>query len=92
MRLGALAVGDTLAGDGVRSGMLFHLVGADPVDPGRVQAEDLRAQRRGDLGIAVLRTQLGRDLKSAKRLDLVLWRAVPDGVGALEHVVLAAVF
>src|SRR5262249_51463845 len=40
----------------------------------------------------VLGAQFGRDLESAKCLDLVLWRAVPDGVGAPEHVVLAAVF
>src|ERR687888_2061266 len=40
----------------------------------------------------MLRANFGRDLESSKRLDLVLRRAVPDGVGAPEHVVLATVF
>ena len=36
MRLRMLAVGDTLAGESVRSSVLFHFVGADRVDPSRV--------------------------------------------------------
>ena len=50
MRLRVLAVGETLAGDAVGSGVLLHFIGADKVGPGRVQSEDLGAQRRGDLG------------------------------------------
>src|SRR6266545_6163360 len=87
-----LVVGVPLARDAVGTSMFLYLVGADRVDAGRIQAEDLGAQRRSDLRIAVHRAQLGRDLESAKRLDLILRRAVPDGVGAPEHVVLAAIF
>src|SRR5262245_2546954 len=39
----------------------------------------------------MLRPQFGGDLECAKRLDLILWRAVPDRISAPEHVVLAAI-
>ena len=91
MRLGVLEVRDALTSDTIGTSVLFHVIGADPVDPSRIQTEDLRAQRRRDLGIAIHRAQFGGDLESAKRLDLILRRAVPDRVGAPEHVVLAAV-
>ena len=54
-----------------------------------ILAEYLALQRRRELGIAVLLAQLRGDLERAKRVDLVLRRAVPDAVGAPEHVVLA---
>jgi len=85
------AVGETLGGNAVGSSVLLHFIGADCVGPGRVYPKDLGADRRSDLRVAVLRASFGRNLESAKRLDLVLGRAVPDGVGAPEHVVLAAI-
>src|SRR5262245_2225286 len=39
----------------------------------------------------MLRPQFGGDLECAKRLDLILRRAVPDRISAPEHVVLAAI-
>src|SRR5215475_4989693 len=91
VRLGPLAVGEPLARDAIAPGVLSDLRGADPVHLRRVEAEHLRADRRSDLRIAVLRAQLGRDLEGAERLDLILGRPVPDRVGAPEHVVLTAV-
>jgi hypothetical protein len=61
------------------------------VNLGGVQAEDLGAQGRGDFRIAEALAQARRDLESAEGLDLVLGRAVPDGVGAPEDVVGPAV-
>src|ERR671931_1324840 len=61
------------------------------VDLGAVQAEDLRPEPRRHFRVAVFVAQLSADLESAEGLDLVLRRAVPDRVGAPEHVVLAAV-
>src|SRR5262245_2086780 len=73
VRLRVLAVGMTLARDGIGAGVLFHFVGADRVGPGRVQPKDLGAQCRGDFGVAMLSPQFGRDLESSKRLDRILW-------------------
>src|SRR5262245_17238203 len=86
-----LAVGKTLTGDPIRPRVLLHFVGADRIDPGGVQPENLGTQGRSDLSVAVLCPQLGRDLKSAKCLDLILGRTIPDGVCAPEHVILTAV-
>src|SRR5688572_807835 len=86
-----LEVGAALIGDPVGAGVLLHFLGTYGVDARRVQTEDLGAQRRRNFGIAVHRAQLRRDLESAKRLDLVLRRTVPDRVGAPQHVVLTAI-
>jgi hypothetical protein len=91
VRFGALAVRETLAGDAVGPGVLLDFRGADRVGAGRVQPEDLGAERRGDFRVAVPGAQLGRDLKGPKGLDLVLGRAVPNGVGAPENIVLPAI-
>src|SRR5687767_5948736 len=92
MRLGMILVGVTLLGNGVGPRVFLQFIRTDRINPGGVEPEDLGAQRRSNLGIAVLGAQFWRDLKSAERLDLVLWRAVPDRIGAPEHVVLAAIF
>src|SRR3954463_15605052 len=54
MRLRVFQVGEALAGDRVALGVLLHLGGREPVHLRRIQAEDLRAQRRLHLRIAVL--------------------------------------
>src|SRR6185503_3962420 len=90
VRLGALQVSHPLFRDFVASGVLPELGGAEPVHPGGIEAEDLRADFASDLRIAMPRPQSGSNLESAERLDLVLRRAVPDGVGAPENVVLPA--
>src|SRR5439155_19267437 len=90
-RLVMVAVGETVGGNAVGSSVLLHFIGADCVGPGRVYPKDLGADRRGDLGVAVLRASFGRNLESAKRLDLVLGRSLPDGVGAPDYVVLTRI-
>src|SRR5688572_7792552 len=86
-----LAVSQAFPADRVGAGVLLHLLRADRIDSTRVQPENLGAQRRCDLGVAVLVAQFRRNLKSAKRLDLILGRAVPNRIGAPQHVVLAAI-
>ena len=63
----------------------------DPVDPGAVQAQDLRLALAGQLRVAEALLELARDLERAEGLDLVLGSAVEDAVGAPQHVVLADV-
>src|SRR5438874_2082340 len=81
----------SLARDAVAGGVLLDVVGGEAVDLGGVAAEDLGAEVGSDLGVAVSLAQGGGDLEGAEGLDLVLGRAVPDGVGAPEDVVGAAV-
>src|SRR6267378_3315981 len=86
-----LQVRAALARDAVAGCVFLDVGGGEAVDPGGVAAEDPGAQLGGDFGVAVFLAQGGRDLKGAEGLDLVLGRAVPDGVGAPEDVVGAAV-
>src|SRR5262245_25895193 len=87
MRLGLRPVRQPFGRYGVAASAELHLLGGDPVGSHRVQAEDLRAQLRRDLRVAVLLAQFRRDLEGAERLDLVLRRAVPNRIRAPEHVV-----
>src|ERR1041385_2508765 len=91
VRLRILPIRAALARDAVARRVFLDVGGREAVDPGGVAAEDLRAQLGGDFGVAVSLAQSGRDLECAEGLDLVLGRAVPDGVGAPQDVVGAAV-
>src|SRR5437660_10009200 len=90
VRLRILQVGVALARDAVAGGVFLDVGGAQAVDLGGVAAEDLGAEFGGDFAVTVLLPQYGGDLKGAEGLDLVLGRAVPDGVGAPQDVVGAA--
>src|SRR5439155_13507837 len=63
---------------------LVHPVHARPVESEQLGLARLRQRR-----IAEALLQLRADLEGAQRLDLILRRAVPDGVRAPQHVVLA---
>src|SRR5688572_5992821 len=68
-----------------------QLIGRELVWPRGVEPEYLGAQGGSDGRITVLRAQRLGDLEGTERLDLVLRRAVPDRIGAPEHIVLADV-
>src|SRR5690606_5639034 len=75
----------------VAAGPTQHFIDGDLVGPGRIEAEDLGAQRGSDLRIAVSIAQFFADLEAAEGLALILGRTVPDGIRSPEHVVLAPV-
>src|SRR5688572_5533330 len=91
VRLGPLEIRLLLPRDAVARDDLLHLGGGNAVHLGGVQAEDLGAQASGHLRIAESLSQRGMDLERPERLDLVLRRAVPDRVGAPQHVVFPTV-
>src|SRR5690242_5925143 len=74
----ALTVGLLPQADWIRFGFLALARDLYAVDPCTIEAENLGLKLRGALRIAMCRDELGRDLKGAKGLDLVLRRAVPD--------------
>src|SRR5207249_3556212 len=57
----------------------------DSEDPRRVQPEDLCLDLAGERAVTMFLDQLVRDLESSERLDLPLWRTVPDRVRPPEH-------
>src|SRR5919108_2334566 len=69
-------------GDDVTLRELAQLVGRQLVRLRGVETEHLGAQFPCHLRIAVFLAQLVRDLERAEGLDLVLGRAIPDGVRA----------
>src|SRR5215471_369146 len=71
-RIRVLDISESLLGEPVGAQVLLEHILGNRVDPKRVAPENLGAQRRRDLGIAVFFGQLVSDLEHAKRLDLVL--------------------
>src|SRR5688572_7673427 len=90
MGLRVLEIGLPLPCHLVAGGVALDLGRSKAVDPRGVQAEDLRPQGGGDLGVAVALPERGGGLERPERLDLVLRRAVPDRVGPPEDVIGAA--
>ena len=91
MRLGMFQVSEPLMSNTVAASIFFYFLGADRINLRRVEPKNLGAELWRDFGIPIFRAQFGRDLECAECLDLILWRAIPDGVRAPEDVVLAAI-
>src|SRR6056297_1038369 len=77
--------------DLVAAEMVAQHVGFQSIRLQRIQAQDLSLdlRRQGRIAVAIL--EFLADLERSEGLDLVLWRAVPDRIGAPQDVVLAEV-
>ena len=78
-------------GDRVPLQRLLYLGSVDAVGTHGVAAEDLSLDGPGQRRVSETFLEFGADLEGTKRLDLVLRRAEPDGVGAPQDAVLAQV-